>query len=96
MPISSWLIPPPPSTRPASDASGAVFTIEYDSTLAGDTNTLVTVPAGSVFDVHNLAARTLAYPSRGRQRLRTRSGFGRDTRNVITGPVETSGNGDSS
>ncbi len=76
-------------------APGAVFTIEYDSTLAGDTNTLVTVPAGSVFDVHNLAAPVpWRIQAEAGSALRTRSGFGRDTRNVITGPVETSGNGD--
>ena len=76
-------------------APGAVFTIESDSTLAGDTNTLVSVSAGSVFDVHNLAAPVpWRIQAEAGSALRTRSGFDRDTRNVITGPVETSGNGD--
>jgi len=76
-------------------APGAVFTIESDSTLAGDTNTLVSVSAGSVFDVHNLAAPVpWRIQAEAGSALRTRSGFDRDTRNVITGPVETSGSGD--
>ena len=76
-------------------APGAVFTIESDSTLAGDTNTLVSVSAGGVFDVHNLAAPVpWRIQAEAGSALRARAGFSRDTRNVITGPVETSGNGD--
>ncbi|MDD2461336.1 MAG: hypothetical protein PHT98_09695, partial [Kiritimatiellae bacterium] len=76
-------------------APGSVFTIESSSTLAGDTNTLVTVPAGGVFDVHNLAAPVpWRIQAEAGSALRTRSGFNRDTRNVLSGPVETSGSGD--
>ncbi|HQQ91846.1 MAG TPA: autotransporter-associated beta strand repeat-containing protein, partial [Kiritimatiellia bacterium] len=76
-------------------APGSVFTIESSSTLAGDTNTLVTVPAGGVFDVHNLAAPVpWRIQAEAGSALRTRSGFSRDTRNVLTGPIETSGSGD--
>ena len=76
-------------------APGSVFTIESSSTLAGDTNTLVTVPAGGVFDVYNLAAPVpWRIQAEAGSALRTRSGFNRDTRNVLSGPVETSGSGD--
>ena len=76
-------------------STGSVFTIETSSTLAGDTNTLVTVAAGGVFDVHNLSAPVpWRVQAEAGAAIRTRSGFSRDTRNVITGPVETSGSGD--
>ncbi|MGI6389689.1 MAG: hypothetical protein ACOX7Q_05765 [Kiritimatiellia bacterium] len=76
-------------------APGAVFTIESSSTLAGDTNTLVSVSAGGVFDVYNLAAPVpWRIQAEAGSALRTRSGFNRDTRNVLSGPVETSGSGD--
>jgi len=76
-------------------APGALFRIEFSSTLAGDTNTLVSVSAGGVFDMYELVTPVpWRIQAEAGSAIRAPSGFGRDMYNVITGPVETSGNGD--